>query len=299
MSKKLTAEEFIEKAKLIHANEYNYSFVEYNGAQKKIKIICLIHGEFKQTPNNHLNKHGCPKCGLERVINGQKYNNLLFINKAKKIHQNKYDYSLVNYIDSQTKIIIICPEHGNFEQKPFSHLRGTNCPNCAPNKKMNTDCFIKKANMTHNNKYNYSEVKYANSLTKINIICPKHGKFSQQPSAHLNGKGCPICKQSGGERKISRILDNNNVEYVVEKIFDACRYKMSLPFDFYLPKHNILIEYDGIQHFKAAKFYGGEYRFILRQKIDNIKIEFAKNNGIELIRIAYNENIEEKLITIV
>ena len=116
-----------------------------------------------------------------------------FIEKAKKIHGDKYDYSKVEYKGAHTKVCIICPEHGEFCIRVSHFLAGHRCPKCAGNAKLTTDEFIKKAREIHGDKYDYSKVEYKNYDTKVCIICPKHGEFWQIPRYHLNGKGCPKC----------------------------------------------------------------------------------------------------------
>lgn len=117
-----------------------------------------------------------------------------FIKKAKEIHGNKYDYSKVKYINSSTKVCIICPKHGEFWQVPSEHLRHYGCKICGGTNKLTTEEFIEKARKVHYNKYDYSKVNYANSKTKVCIICPEHGEYYMRPNDHLNGQGCPKCK---------------------------------------------------------------------------------------------------------
>lgn len=188
MGKRLTTEEFIEKAKKVHGDKYDYSKVDYEDNRANVCIICLKHGEFYQKPYKHLMGRGCPKCG-----GSAKSSTKEFIEKAKKIHGNKYDYSKVDYKDNNTKVTIICPEHGEFEQKPGNHLMGKGCAQCCGNVKLTTETFIKRANKIHNNKYDYTKTIYVDSLTKVCIICPEHGEFFQNPFSHLNGFGCPKC----------------------------------------------------------------------------------------------------------
>lgn len=127
--KKRTKEEFIEQAKRIHGEKYDYSEVEYIDGQTKVCIICPKHGEFWQRPCDHINqKQGCPKC-----VKNYRDTAETFIKKAKLIHGNRYDYSKVKYVNSQTKVCIICPEHGEFWQTPHHHLRGSGCPECGKN----------------------------------------------------------------------------------------------------------------------------------------------------------------------
>lgn len=299
-SKKFTTEEFIKKSVKVHGNRYNYTLVQYESYEKQIRIICNKHGEFKQRPHIHLMGSGCPKCGVESTINGESSTTKEFIKKAKGIHKNKYDYSLVNYNGNKRKIIIICSKHGEFKQIPNSHLMGNGCFKCGietgnKTKFSTTKEFIKKAKVIHEDKYDYVNVKYRHNRERVNIICNKHGEFNQTPSSHLNGSGCPICNESKGEEKIRKFLSKNNIKYIKEKTFDECINKRKLPFDFYIEDKNLLIEYDGALHFKSVNFFGGEEGLRYRQLNDQIKNEFARNNNIKLIRISYNEDINKIL----
>ena len=122
---------FEEKSKKIHGNKYDYSKVHYVNALSKVELVCPTHGSFFMRPNDHLNGYGCPKCGFERVSNIKKDDTEKWIKKAKIKHGDKYDYSKVEYIDSKTKICIICHKHGEFWQTPAHHLRGQGCPKCS------------------------------------------------------------------------------------------------------------------------------------------------------------------------
>jgi hypothetical protein len=194
MPKKLTTEEFIEKAIKIHGDKYYYSKVKYIGSNKKIIIICKKHGEFKQRPTSHLSNEGCNICGKQQSIIKRRTSKEEFIKNVKRVHGDKYDYSKVNYINSNTKIIIICKKHGKFEQTPNSHLSYHGCPLCYYyNSFSTTQSFIEKAVKVHENRYDYSKVNYINNVTKVIIICKKHGEFLQRPNDHLQSSGCPKC----------------------------------------------------------------------------------------------------------
>ncbi len=185
---KKTTEEFIQSAQSVHGiGKYDYSLVEYVSSKTKVKIICSTHGVFEQRPSSHLLKHGCAKC--------QRKTTEEFIQSAKITHAtNKYDYSLVAYINDKAKVKIICPTHGVFEQKPSSHLRGASCPRCSRNKKKTTEEFILEAKLIHGiNRFDYSLVEYVDARTKVKIVCPTHGAFEQESSSHLRGAGCPDC----------------------------------------------------------------------------------------------------------
>jgi hypothetical protein len=194
---KLTTEDFIRKARLVHGEKYDYSKAEYNGDRNKIIIICPKHGEFLQSPYNHLEGKGCPKC-VGRGLTKED-----FIKEAKTIHGEKYDYSKVVYGKSTDKVIIICPEHGEFEIQPTIHLNNKRgCTKCTGHY-MDEKYFKEKASKLHNNKYDYSKVIYKHNAKKIIIICREHGEFSQTPNSHFNGAGCPTCGtilQADGKR---------------------------------------------------------------------------------------------------
>jgi very-short-patch-repair endonuclease len=289
---KYTINDFIKKANNIHNNKYEYSKSVYKNSRTKIKIICQIHGIFEQLPSSHLNGNGCPYC------KGRIKNNNDFIKKSNEIHHNKYDYSLINYINSHTKIKIICPIHGTFKQKPHSHINQQHgCPICS-GKNMTTNIFIKNSNEIHHNKYNYFKSRYIKSKSKIIITCKLHGDFEQRPNDHLQGYGCPKCNESKGEKEIRIILKNNNINYQTQKKFNGCNYIRPLKFDFYLPDYNTCIEFDGEQHYKIKEFFGGEKEFKNIQQRDQIKNVFCIENNINLLRIKYNENISKKINTL-
>ena len=192
--RKLTTEEFINKARNVHGDKYDYSKVEYVNSHIKVCIICPEHGEFWQTPNSHLSGSGCYQC-----VNHM-YDNSSFIKLSQKIHNNKYDYSKVNYINNCTKVCIICPEHGEFWQTPSNHINlKQGCPKCKIEKlkkyqtKTNEE-FINECRNIHGDIYDYSKIEYIGANQKVCIICPEHGEFWQTPSAHVNQKqGCPKC----------------------------------------------------------------------------------------------------------
>lgn len=259
--------EFINKSNAIHNNVYDYSRVRYKNSHSKVEIICQIHGIFNQTPCNHLNGHGCNKCGYENAKEKTRKEKDKFINDCKIIHNNKYDYSLVEYINAKKKVKIICQIHGVFNQIPDGHLNGNGCPKCAIIKVKNSNTkdklqFINQCNKIHNFKYDYSPVVYINDNTKIDIICKNHGYFKQKPNKHLNGQGCPICRESKLERKIRILLQKNDIKYIQQygnKSHDI--YMKGQFLDFYLPEYKIAIECQGEQHFKPVNF-GGKINII-------------------------------------
>ena len=273
----LNEKTFIEQSQKKHNNKYDYSKVEYINNSTKVCIICPIHGEFWQSPDNHYMGKGCPKCN-----GGTLYTKDIFLSKSQQIHNNKYDYSKVNYINSKTKVIITCPIHGDFEQTPSSHLNGNGCPKCANVLKKTVEQFINESNKIHNNKYNYSKVNYINSKTKVIITCPIHGDFEQIPSSHLKGVGCPCCKESHLERDIANFLIENEIKFIRQKKFSWLN-KQSL--DFYIPEYNVAIECQGEQHFKCSKTssFFNEEKVEKIKKLDDKKKMLCDNNYVKLL----------------
>ena len=281
---KSCSNKFIEKAKKVHGDKYDYSKVEYINSSTKICIICPRHGEFWQKPNDHLSGYGCPKCAGTKKLNNEE-----FIEKAKKVHGDKYGYSKVEYINSSTKICIICPEHGEFWQTPHAHLSGQGCSICGKiinllanqeRFKESKDSFVERAKKIHGDRYDYSKIEYKGAHIKICIICPEHGEFWQTPHSHLNGCGCPICKESKLEKKVRLLLINNNINFRQQMKFDWLG-KQSL--DFYLPDYNIAIECQGRQHFEPVDAFGGKRGLIECEYRDSKKYNLCKHNKIDII----------------
>ena len=271
-------EKFIEKSIAVHGNKYDYSKVAYINAKTKITIGCKEHGDFDQTPSNHLCGYNCQKCANNEKMTTEEY-----VKRAPIAHEGKYDYSNVNYVNADTKITIVCKEHGEFEQIPDFHLnRKCGCPKCADNVTLTTPEFIDRARKIHTaDKYDYSKVEYVNNRTHINIICNEHGEFEQTPTRHLAGDGCPHCINKT-EHKLFEILKTRYP--TVKRQFKAewCKQKRCLPFDFVIEEHKIIIELDGPQHFtQVANWRSPE----LQQQQDLFKTKCANDNGYSVIRV--------------
>jgi very-short-patch-repair endonuclease len=207
-------EEFIKRARLKHGETYDYSKVEYTKAIEKVIVICRKHGDFLQTPSDHLQKKGCNQCGINSTAEKLKGNTEIFIKKAVAIHGNTYDYSKVNYMKDKEKVIVICRKHGDFLQTPSDHLQQRGCNQCGINsttekRRSNTDDFIKKAVTIHGDTYDYSKVEYINSNSNVTIVCKLHGEFQQIASNHCyNGFGCYHCGiNSTAEKRRSTTKD--------------------------------------------------------------------------------------------
>ena len=193
----MNSKEFIEKAREVHGDKYDYTEVEYINNRTKVCIVCHEkdklgneHGKFWQTPGNHLSNHGCPKC------NGRGFGKEYYIELAKQIHKNKYDYSKTNFKNVTERTTIICPKHGEFKQAFNMHLLGQGCQKCYGNHKLDKEEFIKKAREVHGDKYDYSKVELTgNNKSYVIITCKEHGDFKQKINCHLTGDGCPKCSK--------------------------------------------------------------------------------------------------------
>lgn len=313
MSKKKSLKQLIIDFNIIHNNKYDYSLIteeNYENSQTIISIICPIHGIFKQLSSNHRQGKDCYKCSIIRRAKKRTKPLEQVKRDLEKIHNLKYDYSLItkeNYENVKSKVPIICheldkdgKEHGVFYQNVNTHHNGCGCPKCktkklATERRKPINNLIKDFQLIHGNRYDYSLINdenYKNCDDKVPIICSDHGVFNQNVSSHLYGCGCSKCRLSDGIIKIIEWLNKNNILFIQEHKFKDCRDKQLLPFDFYLPKYNLCIEYDGGQHFYPVCFGGMSWeraiiKFEDRLEKDIIKNKFCFKNSIGLIRIPF------------
>ena len=219
MPKKLTTEEFIKKSKKIHGDRYDYSLVEYKNTHTKVKIICNEHGEYIQKPYKHIYGQGCPYCVGKNKTTDQ------FIKECVGVHGDLYDYSLVDYTGMFSNIIVVCGTHGRFEQIAHNHVNGHGCGVCSGTIKKTTELFITDAQQIHGDKYDYSLVDYQTAKTKVKIICKSHGVYETTPNTHLNGRECPNCRTSKGERRIMDILNLCNISYSFRRLHSIFHFE--------------------------------------------------------------------------
>ena len=211
-----------------------------------------------------------------------------FIDKSNTIHNFKYEYDKTLFINCRINVTIKCPIHGYFEQTPSNHLyNSSGCSLCSrDDHKLTLLSSDRISNMksVHKNRYAYNDLFINNSY--INIECPDHGTFSQYIYYHEYGHGCPKCVcVSRGENSIDRYLSDREIKFYKNYTFDGCVRKRKLKFDFYLPKYNTVIEYDGEHHFEDIKYFGNNNKYIVES--DKIKEEYCKVNDIKIIRIPY------------
>jgi very-short-patch-repair endonuclease len=300
---------YISKFKKIFLNKYDYSKNNTQLCYKyesKIKIICPIHGEFIKTISCHLRGGGCNACRKKQWSE--------YLIQIKKRHNNKYTYDDKQDLPNgnKTKIKIKCPKHGIFYQLLTHHLNGVGCPECSYDyiSEKNSKSFIQHiedCKKVHNNFYTYPDNQFLNpreyTKIKIEIICPIHGSFFQIIRDHKNNRGCPLCNESKGEKKVRIFLEKHDIKYHKEHIFQNCKNEnnIHLKFDFYLYEHNVCIEYDGEHHYKPPRYSKNKEKMIskltVNKKHDNIKNIYCFKNNINLIRIPYWEfkNVEKIL----
>lgn len=263
--KKKTTDSFIEECKLVHGDEYDYHKVEYKNLKTKVTIICnTCNTEFKQTPNNHLcNKQGCPKCSGKYTMTTEE-----FIEKAKSVHGDKYDYTPTIFINCSTKIEIICKIHKNIFVIPSVHLSGSDCFQCTGTPKKTTEEFIIDAKLIHGDKYDYSKVVYNKTCEPVIIICKKHGEYYTTPNKHLSGGDCSKCITTSYSKKQIEWLEyvmkidniyiqhhQNDGEYKIP----GTKYKV----DGYCKKNNTVYQFHG-------SFYHGNPRLYDRNFINPV-----------------------------
>lgn len=318
-TKKKTTEQFINEAEDVHNGEYDYSKVEYVNNVTPVCIICQEHGEFWQTPKQHLRGQGCPECGRkknkkkrgdrektdstrrkllkEKTGNGGgKFTTDLFVDFLKEKYGDKYDYSKVNYVNIKTPVCVVCKKHGDFWKTPLKLLhRNTGCPECILEKKksklaLGKETFVEKANKIHHWKYSYENVVYKNNSTKVEITCPKHGPFLCTPQNHLHGRGCPICKSEiyVYEERLYNFLKSFIDESEIIRQYRCDWLSNGKSLDFYLPKYRIAIEHQGSQHYRLTRFeWDNEDRLQRQINNDKEKYEECLENGVNLFYFTY------------
>ena len=233
---KKTNDEFIQDAKEIYGEKYDYSKIEYKGSDKEVTLICPEYGEFQVKPSAFLSGKGLPgrKVG-KRTIDKEE-----FVRRAREVHGDKYNYDDTVYVNSRTEITILCPEHGEFKQRPWAHLAGNGCPKCAPMGRppRTKEQFLANVKKKYGDKYDYSKVEFVDMMTPVTIICPEHGEFEMSPRMHESGKECHICKPQSKRGRKKKTTE----EYVKE-----LKEKFGDKFDY------SLVEYKGVNELIKVK----------------------------------------------
>lgn len=238
-----TTSKFIEKAISVHGDKYDYKLSVYIDDDHKIAIICKIHGPYYQRKRNHINGAGCEECAKQSCALTTEE----FIEKAVRIHGDKYDYTYSKYVGSFDNIKINCKMHGIFEQMPSNHLKGAGCKDCIiSNSRSTIESFIEKANLKHSNKYDYSKTEYATATDKVIISCPAHGDFLQKANNHLQGQGCPTCPTPISKQQLEIYEFVESLLPNTEIIINDRKTINPKEIDIYIPDLKIGIEYHGL-----------------------------------------------------
>jgi len=225
MTRKLTTEQFIKKARTVHGDCYGYSRSNYNGNTINLEIECYVHGFFWQVPKVHLRGGGCSKCASKINSIKQTKSTEQFIKDARKVHGDRYGYDQLNYKKDCENVTIECYVHGLFEQIANGHLNGHGCASCSSNKHKSLEQFIKEARLIHGYRYDYSKSVYVNVHTPVEIICHVHGSFWQSPANHLNFQGCSKC----ADKEVSKKLRKSLEQFIKEaRLIHGYRYDYSL-----------------------------------------------------------------------
>ena len=298
-SRRKTHEEYVIELSRVNSN---INVLEkYINAKTPILHLCSIHNyKWKISPTNALNGCGCPLCKGEKIHNAFIKSHDQYVEELKLLNPNIK--VLEKYKGALTPILHRCLIDGHeWSPVPDSVLKGRGCPKCglrriAESHRMTNEEYTERLKEINPNIIALEE--YINSQTPILHKCLIDGyEWKIRPKNTLNGVGCPECYESKGERKIRIWLEKNNIDYIHQHKYEDCKDIYPLPFDFYLPTYDVLIEYDGEQHFRPIDLFGGQEYFEYIQKHDSIKNEYCKNNDIPLLRIPYYkyDSIEEEL----
>ena len=280
-----TRESFITSANIVHENYYTYDLVEYVNSLTKVKIVCPCGRTFEQTPGHHLGGCGCPFCaGRHKTI--EDFKRL----SAEKFPGKNFGFADAVLKNMKSKITLTCPSGHVFNVNPHVHLRSETfggCRKCADiflstSHTYTLDQWLNVFQTRHADRYAYSKVDYIGTKNKVIIICRVHGEFEQNASSHAQGAGCPNCvNKTAGKLKL-----------YLEKLF---KVKLELQptwcpspkgyfkYDFYIEDLGLIVELDGVQHFKTIAFW--KISGVILMKRDIYKMRCANQNAIRVIRI--------------
>lgn len=292
---KTNPESFKSEMKKIYGRKLKFKIPNKITKDTQITAICKHHGEITHSVGYFKSGKGCEYCSGKKTYWPD------FIKLAREVHGDKYDYSLTEIPKRNAdKITIICPEHGQFRQFAWLHLSGSGCPECVgyPNRKtreQRENEFIQKARDLFGDKFDYSKVHYVNNDTNVTLTCKEHHiEFETSPDTHLRGSGaCPMCTRSIGEAKIYGYLSRHKIklftQHKIEHNNPLCK-RQYLVVDFYIPEYNVVIEYNGKQHYQHVEFFHSDGFTLEDQKIrDNTLVDILTSKGIRLLTIKYNK----------
>lgn len=244
------------------------------------------------------------KEALLKVNQNKRLTTKEWIQKAKAVHGDKYDYSITMYTTAKTKLKVVCPLHGEQEMLPHHHIQGHGCGKCGKEqinktsgKQLTQEQFISRVNNIEG--LSFEKTVYKSKRDSVIVTCEKHGDYEVNAELLLKGHGCRKCSSvnSKGEKEVRKILKSLGIDFVEQAKFPDCLGESNrrLMFDFFIPSKNLCIEYDGKQHFTEVEYWGGKEGLEKRQLNDQIKTKFCKQKQINLLRLSYKDNIEEEL----
>ena len=272
----------------VHGGRFDYSLVKYEGNHTPVKVICKEHGIFNITPAHHKNGVKCRKCSTEenKQLKVENFSGS-WVEQAKGVHGDLYDYSKSKYKGSETVLKIGCPTHGIFKMRPANHIHGgQGCPKCGHERKANHfkytfEQVVETFGSKHGDTYEYPEQEYVNNRQQIEIICNKHGSFFQRAGDHQQGKGCPACAghQSIPETEIGDFLEQLGIK-VIRRDRETIKPK---ELDILLPDLNLAIEYNGLI-WHSEKFKADARRHMIDKQ------KTCAEKGIRLLHINSTED---------
>ena len=295
---------FVARARAKHPAEgYDYSLVVYVDQRTAVTIICPEHGPFAQKPYVHMSKRtrgggycGCPRCGSQRAAATNLRPPEEVLSAARERHADRYDYSQAVYRGAREPMTILCREHGPFDQVASNHLAGKGCPRCQiDNNTLSVREFTARMDGVYDQQYDYSALpRLVPATARIRVRCREHGRFDVNSRTHLEGRSaCPDCTQYGSrfERRIERLLEGARIPYESQWTHPTLRHRGRLRFDFMLPQHQTLIEFDGVFHFKPIRMPGQSWEDAIRaydetRHRDALKTSWAQDHGYRLLRIS-------------
>ena len=318
---RIPKKDWLQRFKQKHGSRYDYSQIPQSfGTDEPLPIVCSDHGIFFQTAHYHgFHGRGCRKCAIIKHASGFLLSTAEWKSRLSELPK-WISFHLPKNHKARDEINCKCEKHGEFKKPLYLLAKGNHCPDCSrsrasskmqltklgieissiEDKAVIENFWRKRLLKKHGDRYEYDFPDEFNAHTPIIITCRKHGVFEQTLSNHFyNNVGCPKCKMTRGERDIAKYLEDKKINYSYDKKFDDLRVTRKLKFDFYLPDLNKLIEYDGVQHFEPVGFFGGEKGLKKTKAFDQKKNKYAKAKGIPLLRIKYDEPIEEKLVEFV
>lgn len=284
---------FVAEATRVHGDRYSYTASEYAGAVKKIIIGCKDHGPFQQLPSEHTGGSGCPKCAGKGITTKQ------ILEKFTSQWGSRYDYSLVRYVDSLTKVRIICRTHGEFEQEPKSHWQGRQgCPDCL-GKVHDTKSFVAKSSTHKWGSLDYSNTTYRSNQGSVTLTCNHHGVYETVADYHVQGNvTCPGCKGSNTSKKEKELLSFIE-ELTPEKVIPNARGVIPRQeLDVYIPALKLAVEFNGVYwHSEAHLHKDYHYKKMMACRVAGVRLVQVWEDDWDLREPIVREHLRQVLQT--